>query len=531
MFKPYLEMTMRTLMRNYRSQIMLAILSALMLTLAFPKADQGWLAWIALVPWLLALRQLGFKSGFLLGFGFGMAHHLGLVYWTVHTMHHYGHLPMVQAVMVLILFSGYLSVFTALFSGIAAWLIRKPLHLVVLAPALWICLEMLRTWLFTGFPWALLGYSQYKYLWIIQVADLFGVYGLSGLVVCSNVVFTLVILSWLELDWHDVVLSKKISIRCVAAFAMIMAAVLVYGGLRTRAIDKIASTSDPVEVAVIQGNIDQAHKWDPRFQMLTTVKYRNLSLNSSVQDADLVIWPETATPFYFLDDRVLTGMVVEGIKTAKAHFVIGSPSYAAGKESLIYHNSAYLVSPEGQVEGKYDKVHLVPFGEYVPLKRWLPFINKMVAQVGDFKPGHEGNTLAWEGHRIGMLICYEVIFPGLARAMAQNGAHLLVNITNDAWFGRTSAAFQHFSMAVFRAVENRRHLARAANTGISGFIDPCGRIVALTQLYQEATVKYRISLLEVSSLYNRWGEWPLGIIVFATLSIYIGRHFFSRNRA
>lgn len=512
-------------MRSYRHQMLLAILSALMLTLAFPKADQGWLAWIALVPWLLAIRQMRFKSGFMLGFGFGMVLHLGLVYWTVHTMHLYGHLPMVQAVAVLVLLSGYLSVFTALFSGVTAWLFRKPLHLVIMAPALWICLEMLRTWLFTGFPWALLGHSQYNYLWVIQVADLFGVYGLSGLVVCSNAVFALVILSWLELDWHDIVPSKNISTRCGAAFAMIMAAVLLYGGLRTRAIDKIVLSSDPAEVAVIQGNIDQAHKWDPRFQMLTTVKYRNLSLNASVQDADLVIWPETAAPFYFLDDRTLTGMVIEGIKKAGTYFVIGSPSYAAGKASLIYHNSAYLVSPDGRVKGKYDKVHLVPFGEYVPLKRWLPFIDKMVAQVGDFKPGREGNTLAWEGHRIGMLICYEVIFPGLARAMVQNGAHLLVNITNDAWFGRTSAAFQHFSMAVFRAVENRRFVARAANTGISGFIDPCGRIVAPTQLYQEAAVKHRISLLETASFYSRWGEWPLGLLVFGILAIHIGRHF------
>jgi apolipoprotein N-acyltransferase len=522
---------MWTVMRNYRTQIILAILSALMLTLAFPKAGQGWLAWIALVPWLLAMRQMDFKSGFLLGFGFGMVHHLGLVYWTVHTMHHYGHLPVVQAVLVLILLSGYLSVFTALFSGITAWMFRKPMHLVILAPALWICLEMLRTWLFTGFPWALLGYSQYNFLWVIQVADLFGVYGLSGLLVFSNVVFTLALLSWLELDWHVVVPSKKISIWCGAAFAITMAAVLIYGGLRTRAIDEIASSSDQVEVAVIQGNIDQAQKWDPRFQMLTTVKYRNLSLNASVQDADLVIWPETATPFYFLDDRALTGMVMEGIKTTEAHFVIGSPSYAADKESLIYHNSAYLISPEGQVKGKYDKVHLVPFGEYVPLKRWLPFIDKMVAQVGDFKSGRKGSTLAWERHRIGVLICYEVIFPGLARAMAQNGAHLLVNITNDAWFGRTSAAFQHFSMAVFRAVENRRYLARAANTGISGFIDPCGRILAPTQLYQEATVKHPISMLEVSSLYSRWGEWPLGLLAFSILTFYIGGHFSGRNRA
>jgi apolipoprotein N-acyltransferase len=235
-----------------------------------------------------------------------------------------------------------------------------------------------------------------------------------------------------------------------------------------------------------------------------------------------VIWPETATPFYFMDDKILSDMMIEKIKTKGAHFIIGSPSYAAGKKSLIFHNSAYLVSPQGQTRGKYDKVHLVPFGEYVPLKRWLPFIDKLVAQVGDFKPGKKGNTFSWEDRKVGMLICYEAIFPGLARAMVQNGAELLVNITNDAWFGRTSAAFQHLSMAVFRAVENRRYLARAANTGISGFVDPCGRIISPTSLFQEAAVLEQISLLKTISFYNRWGQWPLGLLVISILSVYIG---------
>ena len=205
---------------------------------------------------------------------------------------------------------------------------------------------------------------------------------------------------------------------------------------------------------------------------------------------------------------------MEGIKAAHAFFIIGSPSFTATPDRLEYHNSAYLITPAGQVAGKYDKVHLVPFGEYVPLKRWLPFIHKMVAQVGDFKAGRRGNTLQWQHQRIGLLICYEVIFPGLARAMAQNGAHLLVNITNDAWFGRTSAAYQHFSMAVFRAVENRRSLARAANTGISGFIDPCGRRLAVTRLFEQSSATAEVALLNISSGYTRWGDWPMALTSF-----------------
>lgn len=514
---------MWTSVKKHRNQYTLALASAVLMALAFPKADQGWLAWIALVPLFLALRKVSeMKVGMFIGFVFGMAYHLGVVYWTVHTMHLYGKLPMVQAVFILILLAAYLSLFTTLFSGALAWLRPAPKHLMILAPVLWIFLEMVRARLFTGFPWALLGHSQYDHLWLIQVADLFGVYGLSGLIVFSNAVFTMFILGWLDLDWQGVIPSQKTIVAAGSALLFVMTAVIGYGATRSHRIDKLAAESPQAKVAVIQGNIDQARKWDPRFQVLTTVKYRNLSLDPSVKEAALVIWPETATPFYFMDDKILSEMVLSGVKNKGSHFIIGSPSYASGKKSLIFHNSAYLVSPQGQAKGKYDKVHLVPFGEYVPLKRWLPFIDKLVAQVGDFKPGKKGKTFAWEDRQVGMLICYEAIFPGLARAMVQNGAHLLVNITNDAWFGRTSAAFQHLSMAVFRAVENRRYLARAANTGISGFVDPCGRIISSTALFQEAAVLEQVSLLKETTFYSRWGEWPLGLLVIGILSVYIG---------
>ncbi|MGD9216323.1 MAG: apolipoprotein N-acyltransferase, partial [Desulfobacteraceae bacterium] len=420
-----------------------------------------------------------------------------------------------------ILLAGYLSVFPAAFCAALTWLRPKPIPMTILAPVLWVILEMARAWLFTGFPWALLGYSQYDHLLLIQVADLFGVYGLSGLILFSNAVLSLLVLAWLEVAWMDVTPSRKTAATTAVGLIGALMAVSGYGAWRIHSIDSKVATSEDVKVAVVQGNIDQARKWDPAFQVLTTVKYRNLSLEPAAKEADLIIWPETATPFYLFDDKILSDMVIEGIKASNSRYIIGSPSYADGKEAMIFHNSAYLVSAQGQSKGKYDKVHLVPFGEYVPLKRWLPFIDKLVAQVGDFKPGRKGDTLSWEGHHVGMLICYESIFPGLARAMVQNGAHLLVNITNDAWFGRTSAAFQHFSMAVFRAVENRRYLARAANTGISGFIDPCGRIVSPTALFQEAVVSQKVSLLKEPSFYSRWGEWPLGVAVLAMLLLFV----------
>jgi apolipoprotein N-acyltransferase len=517
------------MLKNNGSRFVLAVLGAVLLTLAFPKPGLAWLAWVALVPLVLAVRQVRPGAGFFLGFTFGMAHYLGLVYWVVFTMHQYGNIPVYQAVILLVLLAGYLSLFPAAFSAALTWMRPRPGRLILLAPALWMGLELIRNRLLTGFPWELLGYSQYGYLRLIQTADIFGVYGLSGLIVLCNCVLAVGILGWLELSWQDWIPGRKTVVRAVVTLIVVLAAAMIYGQLRINAVDRAAAAADQIRVAVVQGNIDQAQKWDPRFQVLTTVKYRRLSLESPAKDADLIIWPETATPFYFLDNPVLTDMVLEGIKTTRAHFIIGSPSYAQGKGRLIYHNSAYLVSPQGKSQGKYDKVHLVPFGEYVPMKRFLPFIDKLVAQVGDFKPGLEGHTLTWDGHQVGMLICYESIFPELARASVRNGADLLVNITNDAWFGRTGAAFQHFSMAVFRAVENRRCLARAANTGISGFIDAGGRIIHTTNLFEEAADVRPMALLKTRTLYSRWGDRPLGLLTLGLAALLIRRKIKREN--
>ena len=514
---------MLRMIRNHGSRIVLAGLGAVLLTLAFPKIGLGWLAWAALVPLVLSIRQARPTVGFFLGFIFGMVHNLGLVYWVVFTMHQYGNIPIAQAVVLLVLLAGYLSLFPAAFTAALTWLRPGPGRLILLAPALWVGLELIRNRLFTGFPWELLGYSQYEHLRLIQMTDIFGVYGLSGLIVFCNCVLAVGLLYWLELPWQDRVPVRKTFARAAVALVVVLAAAATYGHRRMHVIDRAAASAEQIRVAVIQGNIDQAQKWDPRFQVLTTVKYRRLSLESPAKEADLIIWPETATPFYFMDNPVLTDMVLEGIKSTGAHFIIGSPSYAKGEKQLIYHNSAYLISPQGETRGKYDKVHLVPFGEYVPLKRFLPFIDKLVAQVGDFKPGRQGHTLTWDDRRVGLLICYESIFPELARAMVRNGSNLLVNITNDAWFGHTSAAFQHFSMAVFRAVENRRCLARAANTGISGFIDANGRILETTDLFKDAAATRSTPLLKVQSLYTRWGDWPLWLLALSVTALSIKR--------
>lgn len=496
-------------MKTYLSPVILALISGLLLVAAFPKIDQGWVAWFALVPLLLALRKVGPKAGFWIGLACGLGYHLGVTYWTAYTMRIYGHLPVLPSVMVLVLLAGVLALFTAVFTMTVCRLGRNPWLFLLVTPAAWAVLEWMRSWIFTGFPWALLGYSQYRFLWLVQVADLFGVYGLSALIVACNAVLTLALLRWVEQPWQTQAVSRPLVVRSFVLLAVALVAVLGYGLQRIKAMDRLVAEAPGIRLAVVQGNVDQSIKWDPTFQMLTAVKYRNLSLEAAKQSVDLVIWPETATPFYLYRDALLSDMVVKGVQEADTHFIIGSPVVDTDGDAYRYFNSAFLINPRGEAVDRYDKVHLVPFGEYVPLKRFLPFLGKMVEHVGDFESGQRGNALQWDDRPIGMLICYEIIFPALAREMALSGGQLLVNITNDAWFGRTGAPYQHFSMAVLRSVENRRFLARAANTGISGFIDPSGRILAATALYEDATLVGEVKLLDTLARYTRWGDWPL----------------------
>jgi len=274
-----------------------------------------------------------------------------------------------------------------------------------------------------------------------------------------------------------------------------------------------------MRVAVIQGNIEQSQKWDPAFQIATIETYNRLSLATRRLSPDLIVWPESAAPFYFLAEVPPTRMVMQGIMATGAHFLIGAPSFALRGKNADYFNSAYLIGPGGEVLGKYDKAHLVPFGEYTPFKKYLPFLGKIVEHVGDFKPGIKGQTLEMQGRKLGIQICYEIIFPALSQAMVQNGAGLLITITNDAWYGTTAGPYQHFSLAVLRAVENRRALARAANTGISGFVDPAGRVLGPTRLMEEATAVRDLPLLDAATVYTRYGDIFAGVCLMGSIAI------------
>ena len=513
-----------------KKEILLSVLSGLLLTCSFPKINADWVAWFSLVPMLFAMKSLPPRSAFYMGLTTGFVHYLTLLYWLIPMMETYGNIPVWLGTCFIILLALYLGLYVAVFSAILKRFCIQPLSIFFLIPVLIASFEYLRSFLFSGFPWELLGYSQYNQLSLIQISDITGVYGVSFLVALVNGALFIVLLNLTNGRWQNLPVSKKAAGVSAGLTVLMLAAVILYGNQRIKSVDELQSGSPSAKISVIQGNIDQSKKWEHSYQQDTVDKYIRMSLSASSDSPELIVWPETATPFYFLSryHLYLTRLIQGGVKRSGAFFLVGSPSYERKDHEIEYFNSAYLLNPEGDSIGKYSKVHLVPYGEYIPLKRWFPFLGKLVAQVGDFKSGKKGSTLKWGENRIGIQICFEIIFPELARAMAKNRAALFVNLTNDAWFGTSSGPYQHFSMTIFRSVENKRALVRSANTGISGFIDPCGRILSKTPLSTEATLTQTMPFMEIETVYMIVGDL-FAMVCLVSASLFIVFRFIKKG--
>jgi apolipoprotein N-acyltransferase len=479
------------------SHFLAAIFSGLLLAMAFPKWDQTYLLIFALVPLFWALRDKSLKAAFWLGLVAGLAHYAALLYWIVYVTHVFGHIELFLAIGIMLLLAGYLSLYTAVWGLGVAWGQRRGLSLFWWAPALWVTLEMGQTYIISGFPWELLGNGLFLHPPLLQLADITGVYGLSFLIVLVNATVYLLFFP---------LRGKNAPLKEAAVVCLIVAAWVGYGYYRLGAMEKLAAASPKIRVAVCQGNLKQGEKWKKEMVLTTLARYAELT--EQVKGARLIVWPETAAPFFFMRTPDLDAKVQDIAKASGAYLLFGSPAFELTSKGEHYYNRAYLLNPEGQTIGTYDKAHLVPFGEYVPLSHYFPFslIGKMVPMVGDFAEGPVGATVSLPEGAIGPLVCYESIFPHLARAQVANGAHLLVNITNDAWFGKTAAAYQHMSMAVLRAVENHVCLARAANTGISCFIDGSGHILWQSPLYVPDAHAEELAWLPGGTLYTKIGD-------------------------
>lgn len=501
-----------------------AIFSGLLVASLFPPFRFEMLAWIALVPLLWVLEGKKPHEAFTLGLVSGLVSFGIIIWWVKISMATYGGLPASLAWLITAVLALYLALYPALFAFCMVRIHAGGSVLTfLLAAPLWVSLELLRAYFMTGFPWALLGYSQYRYLYVIQIADLVGVYGVSFFIVFVNAAI-----------WHFFRFPRKAPFALVISVSLAVALVWGYGYLRLHEVP-IETRGEARAVGIVQGNVDQSVKWSPKWRRgilekmgKLTKELRGRFPRDESTAPPLIVWPEAAAPLVYgrhaHEQKYLRGIA----KDSDSHLLFGVLGRREVKQGPKLTNSAYLLSPEGAESGRYDKMHLLPFGEYVPLGKLLFFVKKLVPVIGAFRPGERPEIFEAAQGKFGVLICFEVIFPRVVRRMKD--AQFLVNITNDAWFGKTAASEQHLSMVAFRAVEFRMPIVRSANTGISALIDPTGAIRVRSPLFEEWVHADAVSLKKARpSLYARVGDMFAYICVFFSAAAVL--LFRSRRRS
>jgi apolipoprotein N-acyltransferase len=445
---------------------------------------------------LVTLCEGPLRRAFWLGLLTGGIYFTGTLYWITRVMVVYGGVPTALAVPINAALVAYLALFPALFALIVRRLIAAyGLNALIAAPFVWIATEFGREHLLTGFPWVLLGYSQTSVLQVAQLASVVGVYGVSLLVAAVSAALALAV---------------RRRYVPIATMLTVVLAVVVWGRQRVEHAD-LTHAGQPIRVGMIQGNVDQGVKWDPTRAASIFEDYVRMTRQAIGEGAQLLLWPESSTPFMYEEDPVGAARIRALVQQAHVSLLFGSDQIewkTIGNQRVPdkYFNSAFLLRPDGTTAGVYRKMHLVPFGEYVPLQQLLFFAAPLTEQVGTFWPGESPQLLPVNGHPTSVAICYEVVYPSLVREFVRGGAELLTTITNDAWFGSTSAPYQHFQQASMRAIENGRYLVRAANTGISGIVDPYGRVVDQSAIFQPAVLVGEARFLTEMTIYARYGD-------------------------
>ena len=511
--------------------LLLVLFSGILLIFSFPNFDFSFFAWVAFLPLFYVLQEKKPFNSFFIGWIWGTLFFLGTIYWVINTMVNYGNISVPLSVIILILFSLFQGFFFAVFTYFISYTeTRTNILPWTLTPFVWVTIELLRTYVFSGFPWVLLGYSQYKNLNLIQISDVTSVYGISFLIVMINSCMYLALfrLNFKGKDFISFIKTNKTIITyCVAAILVIIFSISYgrkeIGEFRTFIKGAKNNKKNKVNISLIQGNIEQDKKWDKRYQDETIRIYETLTDESVEKGTDLVIWPETATPFYLQADQSHLNQLFNCLNREGVYLLTGSPAFEYSKEGdFENHNSAFLLSPDFKILKRYDKIHLVPFGEFVPLEEIfkINLFRQIIGEIGSFTSGTEETVFDLHGSRFGTLICYEIIYPDLVRKFVKKGAEFLVTITNDAWFGKSSAPYQHFAMVVFRAVENKVYVARAANTGISGFISPLGEIIDKTDIFTRGYLRGEVYTMEKKTFYTLYGNVFVWLCVFVTVFVY-----------
>lgn len=501
-----------------------AVLSGIALIFCFPTFDLYLLSWIALVPFLISLWNKKPEQAFKAGFFMGLPYFFGTLYWIYHSINHYGGVSFISSLCIVFLLCLYLSLYTGLFALFFSIKIRSTrFPALFIAPVLWVTLEFIRSYALTGFPWSSIGYTQYRFLHAIQFADITGIYGVSFFVVAVNGAIADFFIMKRRLQDMPLFSLSQTAVGFVLLSVSIIA-IFIYGYWHLHE----NRPGKPIRVSIIQGNIEQDKKWETAYQKEVLDTFKELSKTAVTRAPSLIVWPETSVPFYFNYDKAYIREFTDFQRELNAYLLFGSilikEAPPEGSRYLLA-NSAILLDPDGKTSYIYDKIHLVPFGEYIPLRKILFFLDKLVVGIGDYVPGKHYLRAETPYGSFGTHICYEIIFPGLVRKFYSRGGDFMVTITNDAWFGRTTGPYQHFSMAVFRAIENRKPLIRAANTGVSGFIDSNGRILGTMPIFQKEVMTMDVMTDSYRSFYSKYGDLfsYLCIIITVLLLMSVSR--------
>ncbi|MFA7074459.1 MAG: apolipoprotein N-acyltransferase, partial [Endomicrobiaceae bacterium] len=465
----------------------LSILSGLLIAMSFPKINAFYLAWIAFIPLIYCSLRNCVRNSLIYGFISGMVCYVFSLYW-IFSVLQFNTDSFFQSIIASFFLWAYLSLYVSLWSGFVSFS-RRHFHPVlssIFSASCWVSLEFIRTYFLTGFGWNIIGYSQSSFTHIIQIADIFGVYGLSFIIIFIN----MLLYYWLLNSGHKRYLFLAVAVFCATIF---------YGSFR---INKYFHTyGEQISIGVVQPNIDQYKKWNDSY-----VDYilRTLSGNAVFfkdQKIDLMVYPETALPGYLQNDLKLQN-IVKNIASFSKLTLIGSPGFY---NDLIY-NSIFAVKQDGTILNAHNKNHLVVFGEYIPFRKLLAKYFGVLNSLGDFSKGEAMQIFRYNHLAVGATICSENFFPDLSRKLVVNGSKILTNHTNDAWFFDSFAPYQHFVMNIFRAVENRKNVIVSANTGISAVIDASGNVVTKTKVNENISFIGNAYQNEDMTIYDRFGD-------------------------
>jgi apolipoprotein N-acyltransferase len=503
----------------------LAIASGVLLALSFPKFGHPALAWIALTPLLVALaRPMSLTRAFWLGLLTGNVYLWGTLYWLSNVMTRYGDINLAGSIVINAVFISYLALYPALFAVVVRrlWIAFGPPALAAV-PFVWTATELGRMYIFTGFPWVLLGYSQTTVLPIAQAASVVGVFGVSAIVSATSAALAAVVVA-----------------RTLRPAAVVLACVLliaVWGNMRARTAE-LTRAGQPVSVGVVQPNTLEEEVENLSNAPVILQRTLSLTREAIAKGAAVVVLPESSLSPYTLEDYPDVALAIRQVaRDAGVSVLVGSDQYdwriVEGRRQVDKSfNAAFIIRPDGTTGAVYRKMHLVPWGEYVPLRNWLTFVGPLVRAIGrGFDAGDTMTLLPVGQHAISTAICYEIIYPDLVRRFVLQGSELLTTITNDSWFGETSAPYQHFEQASMRAIELGRYLVRSANTGISGIVDPYGHVLARTDIFHPAVVVGEARFLRATTIYTRIGDVfaYASVILTAALLILAQRHDVQRR--